>query len=94
MIRVLSSSSAPVGDGVMVARLSSNEKAIIRVGTVGTRSREWLIPGPLSGRDSGNRTATSVASRPSKLDELLNRWPAWDVDDSGIKLAPTSIVRG
>ena len=28
------------------------------------------------------------------LDELLNRWPQWDVDYSGIKLAPTSTVRG
>ncbi len=28
------------------------------------------------------------------LDELLNRWPEWDVDYSGIKLAPTSTVRG
>jgi cytochrome P450 len=28
------------------------------------------------------------------LDELLNRWPEWDVDYGGIKLAPTSTVRG
>jgi cytochrome P450 len=28
------------------------------------------------------------------LDELLNRWPEWDVDDSGMKLASTSTVRG
>ncbi len=28
------------------------------------------------------------------LDELLNRWPEWNVDYSGIKLAPTSTVRG
>jgi cytochrome P450 len=28
------------------------------------------------------------------LDELLNRWPEWDVDYSGIRLAPTSTVRG
>jgi cytochrome P450 len=28
------------------------------------------------------------------LDELLNRWPEWDVDYSGIKLASTSTVRG
>ncbi len=28
------------------------------------------------------------------LDELLNRWPEWDVDYSEIKLAPTSTVRG
>jgi cytochrome P450 len=28
------------------------------------------------------------------LDELLNRWPEWDVDYSGMKLAPTSTVRG
>jgi cytochrome P450 len=28
------------------------------------------------------------------LDELLNRWPEWDVDYRGIKLAPTSTVRG
>ncbi len=28
------------------------------------------------------------------LDELLNRWPHWDVDYSGIKLASTSTVRG
>ena len=28
------------------------------------------------------------------LDELLNRWPEWDVDYDGIKLAPTSTVRG
>ena len=28
------------------------------------------------------------------LDELLNRWPEWEVDYSGIKLAPTSTVRG
>ncbi len=28
------------------------------------------------------------------LDELLNRWPQWDVDYSDIKLAPTSTVRG
>jgi cytochrome P450 len=28
------------------------------------------------------------------LDEMLNRWPEWDVDYSGIKLAPTSTVRG
>ncbi len=28
------------------------------------------------------------------LDELLNRFPEWDVDDDGIELAPTSTVRG
>jgi cytochrome P450 len=28
------------------------------------------------------------------LDELLNRWPEWDVDYSGIKLASTTTVRG
>jgi cytochrome P450 len=28
------------------------------------------------------------------LDEILNRWPTWDVDYEGIKLAPTSTVRG
>jgi cytochrome P450 len=28
------------------------------------------------------------------LDELLNRWPEWDVDYAHIKLAPTSTVRG
>ena len=28
------------------------------------------------------------------LDELLNRWPDWDVDYSGMKLASTSTVRG
>ena len=28
------------------------------------------------------------------LDELLKRWPEWDVDYSGMKLAPTSTVRG
>ncbi|HEY7070475.1 MAG TPA: cytochrome P450 [Acidimicrobiales bacterium] len=28
------------------------------------------------------------------LDELLTRFPEWDVDYSGIKLAPTSTVRG
>jgi cytochrome P450 len=28
------------------------------------------------------------------LDELLNRWPEWDVDYDQIKLAPTSTVRG
>jgi cytochrome P450 len=28
------------------------------------------------------------------LDELLNRFPEWDVDDDNIKLAPTSTVRG
>jgi cytochrome P450 len=28
------------------------------------------------------------------LDELLNRWPEWDVDYSGMKLASTSTVRG
>ena len=28
------------------------------------------------------------------LDELLNRWPEWEIDYSGIKLASTSTVRG
>ena len=28
------------------------------------------------------------------LDELLNRWPEWDVDYTSIRLAPTSTVRG
>jgi cytochrome P450 len=28
------------------------------------------------------------------LDELLNRWPQWDIDYGDIKLAPTSTVRG
>ncbi|MCV7197393.1 cytochrome P450 [Mycobacterium angelicum] len=28
------------------------------------------------------------------LDELLNRWPRWDVDYDSLKLAPTSTVRG
>jgi cytochrome P450 len=28
------------------------------------------------------------------LDELLNRFPEWDVDPHGMKLAPTSTVRG
>jgi cytochrome P450 len=28
------------------------------------------------------------------LDELLNRFPEWDVDSDGIELAPTSTVRG
>ncbi len=28
------------------------------------------------------------------LDEILNRWPEWDIDYDGIKLAPTSTVRG
>ena len=28
------------------------------------------------------------------LDELLNRWPEWDVDYDNIALAPTSTVRG
>jgi cytochrome P450 len=28
------------------------------------------------------------------LDELLNRWTEWDVDYSGMRLAPTSTVRG
>lgn len=28
------------------------------------------------------------------LDELLNRFPAWDFDMSGARLAPTSTVRG
>jgi cytochrome P450 len=28
------------------------------------------------------------------LDELLNRWPEWEIDDSQMRLAPTSTVRG
>lgn len=28
------------------------------------------------------------------LDEILNRWPEWDVDDENCALAPTSTVRG
>jgi cytochrome P450 len=28
------------------------------------------------------------------LDELLKRWPEWNVDDAGSRLAPTSTVRG
>jgi cytochrome P450 len=28
------------------------------------------------------------------LDELLNRFPEWDVDDDGMELSPTSTVRG
>jgi cytochrome P450 len=28
------------------------------------------------------------------LDEMLNRWPEWDIDYSGVKLASTSTVRG
>ena len=28
------------------------------------------------------------------LDELLNRFPEWDVDYDGIELSPTSTVRG
>ncbi len=28
------------------------------------------------------------------LDEILNRWPHWDIDYDGIQLAPTSTVRG
>jgi cytochrome P450 len=28
------------------------------------------------------------------LDEILNRWPEWDVDYDDIELAPTSTVRG
>ena len=28
------------------------------------------------------------------LDEVLNRWPEWDVDYDGMSLAPTSTVRG
>ncbi len=28
------------------------------------------------------------------LDEILNRWPEWDVDHDNIRLAPTSTVRG
>lgn len=28
------------------------------------------------------------------LDELLNRWPEWDIDYEGMALAPTSTVRG
>ena len=28
------------------------------------------------------------------LDELLNRWPEWEVDYDSLKLAPTSTVRG
>jgi cytochrome P450 len=28
------------------------------------------------------------------LDELLNRWPEWDVDSDGMQLAPTTTVRG
>ncbi len=28
------------------------------------------------------------------LEELLNRWPEWDIDYDNIKLAPTSTVRG
>ena len=28
------------------------------------------------------------------LDELLNRFPEWDVDPAGMRLAPTSTVRG
>ena len=28
------------------------------------------------------------------LDELLNRWPAWDIDPETARLAPTSTVRG
>jgi cytochrome P450 len=28
------------------------------------------------------------------LDQLLNRFPEWDIDDEGAALAPTSTVRG
>ncbi|PRC55330.1 cytochrome P450, partial [Mycobacterium sp. ITM-2017-0098] len=28
------------------------------------------------------------------LDELLNRWPEWDIDYETARLAPTSTVRG
>ncbi len=28
------------------------------------------------------------------LEEMLNRWPEWDVDYEGMKLAPTTTVRG
>ena len=28
------------------------------------------------------------------LDELLNRWPEWDIDRDTARLAPTSTVRG
>ena len=28
------------------------------------------------------------------LDELLNRWPVWDIDYDSLQLAPTSTVRG
>jgi hypothetical protein len=28
------------------------------------------------------------------LDEMLNRWPEWDIDYGSARLAPTSTVRG
>ncbi len=28
------------------------------------------------------------------LDEVLNRWPEWDIDYDTARLAPTSTVRG
>ncbi|BBY61642.1 hypothetical protein MSAR_47780 [Mycolicibacterium sarraceniae] len=38
---------------------------------------------------AGTETTGRVA-----LDELLNRFPDWDIDYAGAKLAPTSTVRG
>ena len=37
--------------------------------------------------------ATSRGSKVASLDELLNRFPEWDVDYDSIELAPTSTVR-
>jgi cytochrome P450 len=33
-------------------------------------------------------------SKNAALDEMLNRWPEWDIDYGTAKLAPTSTVRG
>ena len=40
-------------------------------------------------QQTGGRLEGKVA-----LDELLNRFPKWDVDYDKIQLAPTSTVRG
>ena len=82
----------------MIARLSLDEKGVIAVGDVGGGPRaltldrsspryDDLVLGP-------ERSHLALLEGRVGVDELLNRWPEWDVDYDGIRLAPTSTVRG
>ena len=85
-----------VGDAVMVGRVAKLAPEGVRPGRGCVDAAvPWLPPeAPTESCDVSEPATTPEGITNPPIDELLERFPEWDVDLDRARIAPTSTVRG